>query len=54
VGNLLGSGRPLVARMTSWLCVAIGGGFMAACAVVILSAKDVIGNIFTKDTQVGA
>jgi len=28
VGNLLGSGQPYTARLSSWLCVTIGGVFM--------------------------
>ncbi|KAL6751937.1 mate-domain-containing protein, partial [Haematococcus lacustris] len=52
VGNLLGQGMPRTARLSGWLCVAIGGSFMATCAVAILAARHSIGRIFTNDPVV--
>ncbi|KAJ9505927.1 hypothetical protein QJQ45_017040, partial [Haematococcus lacustris] len=52
VGNLLGLGMPRTARLSGWLCVAIGGSFMATCAVAILAARHSIGRIFTNDPVV--
>lgn len=52
VGNLLGEAMPRTAKKAGWLSVAIGGTFMAICAVVILSTRNVIGRIFTTDMEV--
>ncbi len=52
VGNLLGEGLHRTARKAGWLCVAIGGAFMAVCALLIGVLHDHIGKIFTSDPEV--
>ncbi|KAF5833124.1 mate-domain-containing protein [Dunaliella salina] len=52
VGNLLGSGQPYIARMSAWLCVAVGGMFMAFFAFIILVARDYVGFVFTNERAV--
>jgi Na+-driven multidrug efflux pump len=52
VGNLLGSGQPHTARLSAWLCVAVGGIFMASNACVILLARNHVGRAFTNDAAV--
>ncbi len=54
VGNLLGLHMPRTARKSGWLAVAIGGTFMAVCAVVLLATRDSIGRIFSNDAEVVA
>jgi len=52
VGNLLGSGQPYIARLSAWLCVAVGGMFMAFFACMILIARNYVGMAFTNDQAV--
>jgi len=49
VGNLLGSGQPYVARLSAWLCVAVGGLFMAVFACIIMLTRNHLGKAFTPD-----
>ena len=52
VGTLLGARKPLHAKMAAWICVALGVGFMAVNGILFASCKDVLGYIFTDDSNI--
>lgn len=52
VGNLLGAGLPRSAKLCSWICVFIGGTFMAANALIILLVRNNLGRAFSTDEAV--
>ncbi|KAF5833123.1 hypothetical protein DUNSADRAFT_10673 [Dunaliella salina] len=52
LANTHTSYRPYVARLSAWLCVAVGGMFMAFFAAIILIARNYVGLAFTNDQAV--
>ncbi|CAM9737971.1 unnamed protein product, partial [Phaeothamnion confervicola] len=54
VGNLLGSGQPLRARLAGRLSICVGTAFMAVSAIIIVVCRQYLGAIFVDDQDVMA
>ncbi|KAG5192353.1 mate-domain-containing protein [Tribonema minus] len=52
VGNLLGAQRPHLARVSAFIAVTAGVLFMFICGIIMLSAREVLGRLFTSDEDV--
>ncbi len=52
VGHAIGAGNPARARRAGWLSIAIGAGFMALMAILLLTIPRPIIHIWTRDSSV--
>ncbi|KAK9829555.1 hypothetical protein WJX72_006470 [[Myrmecia] bisecta] len=54
VGNLLGAGRPMQARLSGYICIALGAGFMACAGAAVFIFRNRLGYIFVDNADVVA
>ncbi|MGB1016798.1 MAG: MATE family efflux transporter, partial [Nannocystaceae bacterium] len=54
VGNLLGAGKPRAAQRSAWVALGLGGGVMAASALLFIVLKDILPTAYTNSAAVVA